>query len=146
MTTHTLKLAIAALAFGLAGCVPTMGTARTTQPVSGATVGDKPVDATLANRGATVWIDKSCYTCHGIGRKLAGPDLIGITERRDHDWLRAWLRNTDSMMVSGDAQVKAMMAENHGARMPNFKLQSNDITALFHYLAQESARARAAGK
>jgi mono/diheme cytochrome c family protein len=109
-------------------------------------LGDKAVDASLANRGAAVWVNKSCFTCHAIGKKLAGPDLIGITERRDHDWLRAWLRNTDSMLVSGDAQVKAMKDENFGARMPNFKLQPNDIEALLHYMAQETARARAAGK
>lgn len=143
--TRTLKLGLVVLAFGLASCRAITPT-RATVPVSGAMVGDKPVDATLADRGAAVWVNRSCFTCHAIGRKLAGPDLIGITERRDHDWLRAWLRNTDSMINSADAQVKAMVEENHRARMPNFKLQPNDIEALFHYMAQETARARAAGK
>lgn len=142
MTTHTLQLAVAALAIGLAGCSNMANSAARSTPVQGATVGDKPVDQALAKRGAVIYLSKGCYTCHGIGGKNAGPDLLGITDRRDHAWLKAWLMNTDSMISSNDPQVKAMMEEYKWVKMPTMKLNSNDVDALFHYMAQESARAR----
>jgi cytochrome c551/c552 len=143
MKTRTLTLervALAALAIGLAGCA----TKATSRPVSGAMVGDRPVDAVLAQRGAEVWRSKSCYTCHQFGKRVAGPDLLGIMDRRDHTWLRAWLMRTDSMLAS-DAQAEAMLKEWKGVKMPNMKLQATDVDALFHFMAQESARARSTG-
>jgi len=135
-------VALAALAVALAGC-NSFSTAKTT-PVAGAMMGDKPVDEALAKRGATVYLSKGCYTCHGLGAgsRRAAPDLLGITDRRDHTWLRAWLLNTDSMISSADPQVKAMMEEYNWVKMPQIALNSNDVDALFHYMAQESARVR----
>ncbi len=138
-------VALAAL-IALAGC-NSFSTAKTT-PVAGAMMGDKPVDEALARRGATVYLSKACYTCHGLGAGLrrAAPDLLGITDRRDHTWLRAWLLNTDSMISSADPQVKAMLEEYKGVKMPQIALNDADVTALFHYMAQDSARIRASGK
>jgi len=142
MLTRTKKLecvALAALAIGLVGC----RTAARSQPVSGAMLGGKPVDAALAQRGAEVYRSKGCYTCHAIGGKNAGPDLMNIMDRRDHAWLRAWLLNTDSMISSSDPQTEAMLKEYKKVKMPTMKLNSADVDALFHYMAQESKRAEA---
>ena len=138
-------VAVATLAVALAACTAYL--AKTT-PVAGAMLGDKPVDEGLARRGATVYMSKGCYGCHGFGQagKRAGPDLMGITDRRDHGWLRAWLLSTDSMLSSDDAQVKDMLAEWKGMKMPQVAMNSNDADALLHYMAQETARLRAAGK
>lgn len=147
MMTRMLKVrlvAVAALAVALSAC-NSFSTAKTS-PVAGAMLGDKPVDEALAKRGATVYMARACYTCHMMGGKRAGPDLLGITDRRDHVWLRAWLLNTDSMISSADPQVKAMLEEWKGIKMPQIALNSNDVDALFHYMAQETARLRAAGK
>jgi cbb3-type cytochrome oxidase cytochrome c subunit len=109
-------------------------------------LGDKPVDAELAKRGATVYLAKACYTCHSMGGgRRAAPDLIGIMDRRDHTWLRGWLLNTDSMITNEDPQVKAMLEEWNGVKMPQIALNDNDVTALFHYMAQETARVRGRG-
>ncbi len=140
-------LALAALTVALASCNNMTSSAKT-PPVAGAMLGDKPVDNALAQRGAQVYMNLGCYTCHGLGAssRRAAPDLLGITERRDHTWLRAWLLNTDSMISSSDPQVKAMMEEYHWVKMPQIKMNSNDVDALFHYMAQETARLRGAGK
>ena len=142
---HNFRLvAVGALAFALAACTNSMQTAKTT-PVAGAMLGDKPVDEGLARRGANVYMSKGCYTCHGFNQagKRAGPDLMGITDRRDHAWLKNWLLNTNAMIAGDDPQVKDMLAEWKGMRMPQVAMNSNDADALLHYLAQETARARA---
>ena len=147
MRVHPTHLALAGLAVALAACSSGLNTAKTA-PVAGAMLGDKPVDNALAQHGANVYLKKGCYTCHGMGQagKRAGPDLLGIMDRRDHTWLRGWLLNTDSMISSADPQVKAMLEEWKFVKMPQVPLNSGDVDALFHYMAQETARLRAAGK
>lgn len=101
------------------------------------------MDAGLVQRGAEIYVKKGCYTCHGIGHsgRRAAPDLAGVMERRDHEWLRKWLLNTTEMLMS-DAQAIAMLAEWKGYKMPNMKLRPEEIDPLFHYLANETARVR----
>jgi protein SCO1/2 len=72
---------------------------------------------------------------------LAGPDLAGVTTRRDLAWLKSWLKDPAAMLAS-DSIAQAMLAEAKGVKMPNVKLQDQEIEALIHYLAQESAKVR----
>jgi protein SCO1/2 len=79
-------------------------------------------------------------TCHSIGQGVrAGPDLLGVTERRDHGWLKKWLQDPATMLQS-DSIAQAMLAEAKGVKMPNVKLTEREIDGLIHYMAQESAK------
>ena len=127
--TRILKLELAALAVIAIGL--SLGTPVAAQNMA--------INPTLAKRGAQVYTSKGCYTCHGIGRQLGGPDLMGIMDRRDHDWLRRWLKNTTEMIQS-DPQAMAMVETYKFQKMPNMKLSDSDIEALFHYLAQETQK------
>lgn len=102
------------------------------------------VDANLANRGKTVWMRNGCYACHGFARRLAGPDLAGVTERRELGWLRRWLKETNAMLES-DPQAMAMLEQWGYVKMPQIKLRDADVDALLHFMAQETQRVRARG-
>src|SRR5262245_16001960 len=102
--THTrmVKLAsVAAVALGLMACFANKPTGP--RNIAGAELEGKPVDINLAAAGLQVWRDKGCYACHGFGRQLGAPDLAGVMERRDHDWLRKWLKQTE-VMIQSDPQ------------------------------------------
>lgn len=138
--SHKLEFAVAtAIGMIVAACAG--GMKASTTLASGAQLGDKPVDGALVQAGVEVWRNKGCFGCHGIGRQLGAPDLAGVTERRDLDWLRKWLRETDVMLQS-DPQAQAMMKDWHGARMPNMKLSERQVEALLHYMANETAKVR----
>jgi cytochrome c551/c552 len=104
--------------------------------------GSFQVDPNLASRGKVVYERNGCYACHGFGRVLAGPDLQGVTERRDTAWVRRWLKETNNMLES-DPQARAMLEQWRYVRMPQIKLSDNDVNALLHFMAQETARTRA---
>jgi hypothetical protein len=83
-------------------------------------------DSISAERGATLYKDKGCAACHNIakagedphrrpGGKQSGPDLGGVTERRDRGWLRRWLKDPDAMRVSDPIAI-AMTAERRVSR------------------------------
>lgn len=130
--TRTFKLTVVAGAVALLGAFP-LSLAHSQG--SGFTV-----DPTLAKFGKTTYTNKGCVTCHSIGKgRLAGPDLLGVTERRDHTWLKNWLKDPASMLQS-DSIAQAMLAEAKGVKMPNVKLSDREIDALIHYMAQETEK------
>jgi cytochrome c551/c552 len=105
--------------------------------------GSLRVDPNLASRGKVVYERNGCYVCHALGRVLAGPDLAGVTERREVGWLRRWLKETNAMLES-DPQARAMLEQWRFVKMPQIKLSDRDVDAILHYLAQETQKLRSA--
>jgi cytochrome c2 len=96
------------------------------------------VNPALAQRGKSVFSSKGCTGCHTVGKgKAAGPDLLGVTERRTPEWLKQWLHAPESMFDS-DSTAKALLDAAKGTKMPNMHLNDADIDALMNYLAQET--------
>jgi len=77
-----------------------------------------------------------CSACHAIGSGQAriGPDLAGVTSRRDRDWLRRFITAPDRMNADGDPVAVALRDEYGQARMPNLKLNDEDVSAVIDYL------------
>jgi mono/diheme cytochrome c family protein len=99
-------------------------------------------DPAMVKRGQSLYRNRGCEACHRIGGgKAAGPDLRGVTERRDPDWLRRWLKNTNEMLET-DSIARALLEEYKGVRMPAQKLTDQDVEALLVYIAQASAQAK----
>jgi len=94
-----------------------------------------------ADLGKTLFMRRSCSGCHRIGGgKMAGPDLGGVTQRRSVEWLRAWLKSPETMVMS-DATGKALYKEWNKMKMPNLKLSDEEVDALIAYLKQETDKA-----
>ena len=87
-----------------------------------------------------------CAACHTIGTKDAakpgkppvGPDLSGVTRKRDRAWLVRWLKEPDKMLAEKDPLAMALLAEYDNVAMPNLRLGDVDIQALLTYIEEES--------
>jgi len=92
-----------------------------------------------AELGKTLFLRRSCSGCHAIGKggRMAGPDLKGVTQRRSPEWLKAWLKSPDTMVMS-DSTAKALYKEFHQVKMPNMKLSDEEVAALIAYIDQAS--------
>jgi protein SCO1/2 len=97
------------------------------------------VDAALAKRGQFLFQSRGCTGCHAFGKKVSGPDLVGVTERRSMGWLKSWLKDPTAMYDT-DSTAKQLLADAHDIKMPNLHLSDADIDALINYLAQENAK------
>lgn len=76
-----------------------------------------------------------CAGCHTIGGgDLAGPDLQGIADRRDPEWLEHWLAEPDVMIAEGDPIALELLAQYNNVPMPNQHLALSEIDALLAYL------------
>jgi cbb3-type cytochrome oxidase cytochrome c subunit len=78
--------------------------------------------------------EQSCTACHTIGGGVrVGPDLKGVTERRDLAWLKRFILEPDQMLKEEDATALAMLKE-FGIPMPNLALTVHQVEALIAYL------------
>ena len=60
----------------------------------------------------------SCASCHTIGGgPLTGPDLKGVSERRDREWLVAFLMDPRGVIDSGDPYAAKLLADARGVYM-----------------------------
>ncbi|MBI5904170.1 MAG: cytochrome c, partial [Deltaproteobacteria bacterium] len=86
--------------------------------------------------------------CHTIGAKEGakpgkqpiGPDLHGVTRKRDRAWLVRWLAEPDKMLAEKDPLASALLAEYGNVPMPNLRLGVDEIKALLTYIDEESMR------
>ena len=96
--------------------------------------------ATEASAQADVKAGKSlfnsnCAACHKLNKKLVGPALAKISERREMDWLKAWIKDNAALRASGDADAIAIFEEYNGAAMSAFpQLSDTDIVNIVGYL------------
>ncbi|MDX5585665.1 MAG: cytochrome c, partial [Aureibaculum sp.] len=49
----------------------------------------------------------NCAACHKLDKKLIGPPLEGVSERRSREWLLAWIKDNNAFRASGDADAIA---------------------------------------
>jgi cytochrome c2 len=92
----------------------------------------------LYEKGEALFQSKGCVACHTIGKgKLVGPDLKGITERRDQEWITKWLKDPDTM-IRTDPPAKELLKQ-YLVPMPNQGLTDEDIKALMAYFKHEDS-------
>jgi len=88
-----------------------------------------------------------CVACHTIGegeivdaRRQVGPDLLGVTWRRERAWLTRWLAEPQKMLAEKDPIIMGLLAAYGNVSMPNMHLNEIDVTSLLEYLDTESRR------
>lgn len=96
--------------------------------------------AGLAAQSAAEDYQQSCAMCHTIGGgPLAGPDLAGMSERRERSWLIRFIVDPQAVIDSGDAAAQAMVDEYKGMVMPALPGMTHErAAALVDYVREQS--------
>ncbi|MDB9712350.1 c-type cytochrome [Flavobacteriaceae bacterium] len=88
--------------------------------------------------------NSNCAACHKLDKKMTGPALRGVEnklyndEDLDKDWMYSWIRNSASLIKSGDDYANKIYAEYNGSAMTAFpQLSDSDIDNILAYTAQE---------
>ena len=89
--------------------------AKTVIEVPEFVIGTTPDDI---KKGEGFFASKGCIACHKIGGgKLVGPDLKGVTARREANWIKRMILRPD-VMVKEDDVARKLLAETM-VPMPN---------------------------
>ncbi len=82
--------------------------------------------------------DRNCVTCHTLGQGDGiGPDLAGISERRDRDWLVKWIDDPIGM-GKNDPLGQQLLAEWNNVPMSDSNLNAQQIEQVLAYIDHAS--------
>jgi protein SCO1/2 len=84
-----------------------------------------------------------CSACHTIGEgRRHGPDLLGVTARRDRNWVARYIQSPNSMQAQGDATAAELARQYTDVRMPNLNLSQEDVIAVIKYIESAGGAAK----
>ena len=82
--------------------------------------------------------EQKCKACHTIGGgRSVGPDLKGISGKRDSEWLVRFTAAPDRLIAQEDLIAKELVAE-FGLPMPNLGVSEEEARAIIEYIDEQS--------
>ena len=94
----------------------------------------------MAQDGESIFKAK-CSACHRVdGKKLVGPGLGNIKDKRSQEWLISWIKDSQKLIASGDADAVAVYEEYNKIAMQGFpELTDAEIVAMIDFLQADEA-------
>jgi cytochrome c2 len=85
---------------------------------------------------AESYFRQNCSMCHTVGGgHLIGPDLEGVTKRKDRAWLVKFLQDPKAMTDSKDPYAAQLLQDAHGLVMPTLPGMTPDLAnSLLDYI------------
>ncbi len=102
-------------------------------PITEVTLGK--IDATLAAKGKELF-KAQCSACHKITKRVVGPALAGVTDRRSPEWIMNMIMNPEEM-VAKNKVAKELLAI-YIAPMANQNITKDEARALLEYFRTKS--------
>lgn len=97
-------------------------------------------DKTQAQDTGEQAFNTTCFACHTIGGgRLIGPDLAGIHENRSQEWLEQFVKSSQALINSGDADAVALYEEYNSMIMPDALLSDEQIRAVLGFIKARSS-------
>jgi protein SCO1 len=102
--------------------------------------------ADFATRPGEALYRRLCAGCHTVGKgSKVGPDLAGIAERREREWLLRFISNPEKLRAQKDPIALGLVASFPTVRMPPMGITPTDASDLLAYVALlEAQRAKQA--
>jgi mono/diheme cytochrome c family protein len=83
--------------------------------------------------------NQRCSACHTFGKGVkVGPDLKGVTARRQRPWLLKFVRSSQKVIASGDPVAVELFRTFKKQRMPDWSdLSPDDVNVIMDWLAAD---------
>jgi len=91
------------------------------------------------DKGAYIFATR-CAACHTMGKgDKVGPDLLGVTNVRDHSWLKRMISESDKLIEENDPIATALFKQYRQIRMPRLGLAEVDVNTLIEFMKIQTA-------
>lgn len=90
--------------------------------------------------GFKLFKEWGCNTCHAMDKKIVGPALANIRERRPDEWLQKFITNSSAVIESGDEYAVALYNKFNRLQMLNHDMTNEDVTSILDYITAASKR------
>lgn len=96
-----------------------------------------PTDAAVITEGEKLF-KANCVACHRVDQQLIGPALMNVYDRRDIEWIKAFIRNSQAVIASGDETATALYAEYNNTVMTSFDFTDDEIMSILAYVKDQT--------
>ena len=101
-----------------------------------------PIEYVEAQEPGKQIFDSLCTACHTIGGgKLIGPDLVGVTSRREESWLKRQILEPQVLIAENDPIVMQLLQESNNIPMVPLGLSDADAIAVIAYMKSTEQQA-----
>jgi cytochrome c2 len=84
---------------------------------------------------AVAVFNSRCAACHTVGQgDDVGPDLAGVTERRDRAWLVPFIQSSQSVIGAGDSTAVELFEQYRRQKMPDHAYTADQIGRILDYV------------
>lgn len=81
----------------------------------------------------------TCAACHKIrNQRFVGPGLANIHEKRTKEWFIKFVKSSQTLIKSGDADAVKVFEENNQLIMPDHAISDADLNNLYEYIKEVS--------
>jgi cytochrome c2 len=88
----------------------------------------------------------NCTSCHAINEKVVGPALKDVDKRHNEAWLIKWIKNSQAMVKSGDAEALKIYNEYNQSVMTAFpQFSDGQVKSILEYVKTGGAAPVQAG-
>jgi protein SCO1/2 len=107
----------------------------------------KPAQGKETTESAAIHLDpgqylftKKCGACHTVGQgDKIGPDLAGVTDSRNRDWLMRKIQHPEQLLAEKDAITMALAEKYGNVNMPNLRVSDDDANYMIGYLVSRTS-------
>ena len=96
-------------------------------------------DQSIVKNGESLF-KGNCTVCHAIDEVVIGPALRDIHERRNEEWIYAFIKNSQKVIKSGDEYAVELYNQYNKTLMTSFDFSDEELTAILTYIKDESSK------
>lgn len=96
-------------------------------------------DGAKAKIGEGLFQSKGCSACHGFGKRVSCPDLLGVSQRRTAKWMESQILHPD-VMTKQDPIARQLFAQ-YSLQMPKQGLTEDEARAVIEFLKHKDHEA-----
>lgn len=90
--------------------------------------------------GETIFTSR-CAACHSIEKRLVGPALVNVDQRRSEQWLVNFIRSSQTVIKGGDKYAVSLFNEFNQTIMPDHTdLTEDKIKSVISFIKDESKK------
>ncbi|MBK6730116.1 MAG: cytochrome c [Bacteroidetes bacterium] len=84
---------------------------------------------------------QTCSACHTVGGgRLVGPDLVDIQSRRSDEWIKSFIKSSQTVIKSGDKYADSLFKAYSEMPMPDHpSLTDEQIAGIIAYISDKSS-------
>lgn len=95
------------------------------------------------NQVGQALFETNCTACHAVEKKVIGPALKDVHKKYEQDWLVQFIKSSQSMVKSGDADALAIFNEYNQLVMPDQPMSKEEIVQIINYIGFASEQVKA---